>query len=105
MRTDDDQVEDVIFYFTRSRVYEIMAHTPGGDEAASAIVCAGRQNDAVVYENSWIYGSSRKIRFRFRSVISLRMPSVLSLLTNSFAAGKDVPVSCWTDATWTIGRR
>jgi hypothetical protein len=32
MRTDDDQVVDVIFYFTRSRVYQIMAHTPGGEE-------------------------------------------------------------------------
>jgi len=32
MRTEDGQIADVIFYFTRSRVYQIMAQTRCGDE-------------------------------------------------------------------------
>jgi hypothetical protein len=33
MRTEDGQVADVVFYFTRSRVYQVMAQTRCGDES------------------------------------------------------------------------
>lgn len=33
MRTDDGQLVDVVFYFTRSRVYQVMAETSCGDDS------------------------------------------------------------------------